>query len=215
MKHSSSLLSLLSPLGGDNCFFSKVWATCNANLRRIIFEAFNRAQRIGALSKHLDFARYLESSFRDYFLATRTAEIKARLKRSTPGIPPNYEDPESCSYNEHLEHQSKAFLQARLDLQALAKSSVDRHAETYGNFAILFLEQLRNMAAIMVQPASPLVIVPADGTVSMKFDVILDASSGHHSRAKLICLHQAIRPVFASAKPSSSPDNYEDAALYD
>lgn len=212
MAHSGSLL-FLSP--GDKFFFGRVWGTCTPNLRRIIFNAFNQAQRIGALPKHLDFARYLESSFSDYFLATRTAEIKAHLKRSAPGIPQNYEDPESCSYNEHLEHQSKAFLQARLELQALAKSPVDRHAETYGNFAILFLEQLRNMAAIMVQPASPLVIVPADGTVSGKFDVILDASSNHHSHGKLICLHRVSRPVFASAKPSSSPDDYEDAAYYD
>jgi hypothetical protein len=212
MTHSGSLFSLSL---GDKFFFERIWGTCTPNLKNRIINSFREAQRNGALSKGLDFASYLGSSFIYHFLATRAAEIKEKLKRSTPGIPENYEDPESCSFKVHLEHQSMAFLQAKQELNALAKSSVDRHAETYGNFAILFLEQLRNMAAIMVQPASPLVVAPADSAVSGEFDVILDASSGHHSRGKLICLHRVSQPGFASARLGSSPDDSEDATCYD
>jgi hypothetical protein len=214
MKRSSSLL-FLSPEGDKRIFFGKLWGLCIANFKQRMFRAFKQAQRNGALSQHLELAGYLGSSFIDYFLAMRGAEIKEQLKRSTPGIPENYEDPESCSFKVHLEHQSMAFLQARLDLQALAKSSVDRHTETYGNFALFFLAQLQNMQPIMVQPASPLVVAPADGTVSGDFDVMLDASSGHHSRGKLICLHWVSQPGFASARLGSSPDDYEDATCYD
>jgi hypothetical protein len=213
MAHSSSLLSLSSQ--EDKIFFGMVWVTCNPNLRSKISKAFKRAQRMGALSMHLELVGHIGSSFIDYFLATRGAEIKELLKRSTPGIPQKYEDPRSCSYNEHLKHQSMAFLKAKQELKALAKSSVDRHAETYRNFALFFLAQLQNMQPIMVQPASPLVVAPADSAVSGEFDVILDASSGHHSRGNLICLHRVSQPGFASARLGSSPDDYEDAALYD
>jgi len=101
MKHSGSRL-YLSP--GDKFFFGRVWGFCTANLKQRMFRAFKQAQRNGALSQHLDFAVYLGHSFKEHFLARREDEIKTQLKRSTAGIPENYEDPRSCSYNEHLKH---------------------------------------------------------------------------------------------------------------
>ena len=167
-----------------------------------------RLQRNGKLPKHLLLRNYLESEFCEHYLATRGCEIKAHLKKSNFGIPEKYEDPESCSYRLHLEHVSQAFLQARAELRAMRHASVDKHAEVYANFAILFLDRLRNMTPLVVASEASSV------TNTEQKDAVWCAWT-IGSKPCLQLLQMVSPPVFAFATSDVAKSDYEDAACYD